>query len=197
MKISGKFILKVAGTLTAISLVVAALLAVVNGITADKIAALNEQNTKIALSAVAVNEGSDFKKVDATADMIAAASAKSGKLKEIYEVIYSGNSVGYAVKVVAGGSQGDIEMVVGVDENKAVTGVSIVSNAETSGIGSKVMNNEPNKAGTGVLSQFIGLSGAGTLVVGSNVTAISGATVSTKGVTKGVNAALAAVEAMG
>ena len=61
MKISGKFILKVAGTLTAISLVVAALLAVVNGITADKIAALNEQNTKIALSAVAVNEGSDFK----------------------------------------------------------------------------------------------------------------------------------------
>lgn len=197
MKISGKFILKVAGTLTAISLVVAALLAVVNGITADKIAALNEQNTKIALSAVAVNEGSDFKKVDATADMIAAASAKSGKLKEIYEVIYSGKSVGYAVKVVTGGSQGDIEMVVGVDENKAVTGVSIVSNAETSGIGSKVMNNEPNKAGTPVLDQFIGLSGAGTLVVGSNVTAISGATVSTKGVTKGVNAALAAVEAMG
>lgn len=197
MKISGKFILKVAGTLTAISLVVAALLGVVNGITADKIAALNEQNTKIALSAVAVNEGSDFKKVDATADMIAAASAKSGKLKEIYEVTYSGKSVGYAVKVVAGGSQGDIEMVVGVDENKAVTGVSIVSNAETSGIGSKVMNNEPNNAGTPVLDQFIGMSGAGTLVVGSNVTAISGATVSTKGVTKGVNAALAAVEAMG
>ena len=38
---------------------------------------------------------------------------------------------------------------------------------------------------------------AGTLTVGTNVDAISGATVSTKGVTTGVNAALAAVAAMG
>ncbi|NLU24806.1 MAG: FMN-binding protein [Clostridiales bacterium] len=197
MKISGKFILKVAGTLTAISLVTAALLGIVNGITADKIAAINEENTKVALSAVVVNEGSDFKKMEVTDAMTAAASANSGKLKEVYEVTFNGETVGYAVKVVAGGSQGDIEMVVGADKDKAVTGVSIVSNAETSGIGSKVMNNDPNSAGTPVLDQFVGMSGAGSLVVGSNVTAISGATVSTKGVTKGVNAALAAVEALG
>ena len=38
MKISGKFILKVAGTLTVIALVVAALLGVVNNVTKDKIA---------------------------------------------------------------------------------------------------------------------------------------------------------------
>ena len=197
MKISGKFILKVAGTLTAISLVTAALLGIVNGITAVKIAAINEENTKVALSAVVVNEGSDFKKMEVTDAMTAAASANSGKLKEVYEVTFNGETVGYAVKVVAGGSQGDIEMVVGADKDKAVTGVSIVSNAETSGIGSKVMNNDPNSAGTPVLDQFVGMSGAGSLVVGSNVTAISGATVSTKGVTKGVNAALAAVEALG
>lgn len=48
-----------------------------------------------------------------------------------------------------------------------------------------------------VLDQFIGMSGAGTLAVGSNITAISGATVSTKGITMGANAALAAVEALG
>ena len=41
MKISGKFILKVAGTLTVISLVVAALLGLVNNVTADKIAAID------------------------------------------------------------------------------------------------------------------------------------------------------------
>ena len=46
--------------------------------------------------------------------------------------------------------------------------------------------------------QFIGKSAAdGTLTVGTNVDAITGATVSTKGVTAGVNAALAAVAAMG
>ena len=41
MKIEGKFILKVAGTLTAISLVVAALLGATNALTEDKIAAIN------------------------------------------------------------------------------------------------------------------------------------------------------------
>ena len=41
MKISGKFILKVAGTLTVISLVVAALLGLVDNVTADKIAAID------------------------------------------------------------------------------------------------------------------------------------------------------------
>ena len=53
MKISGKFILKVAGTLTIISLVVALLLGLVNGVTADKIAAIDAENTRIAMSAVA------------------------------------------------------------------------------------------------------------------------------------------------
>ena len=52
MKISGKFILKVAGTLTVISLIVAALLGLVNNVTADKIAAIDAENTRIAMSAV-------------------------------------------------------------------------------------------------------------------------------------------------
>ena len=83
-------------------------------------------------------------------------------------------------------------MMVGLDAEGAVTGVSIVSNSETSGIGSKVMNNEPLNSGTGVLDQFIGKSAAdGELTVGKNVDAISGATVSSKGGTTGGNAAVA------
>ena len=46
MKIEGKFIFKVAGTLTAISLVVALLLGLTNMLTADKIAAINKQKTE-------------------------------------------------------------------------------------------------------------------------------------------------------
>ena len=191
MKISGKFILKVAGTLTVISLVVAALLGAVNGVTADQIAAINEQNTKIALAAVAP-EGAAFDPVEVSGQ-VADAAAAYGTLSEMYSM----STGGYACKVVASGSQGNIEMIVGVDDANTVTGVSIVSNAETSGIGSKVMGNEPNSAGVPVLDQFIGMSGAGTLAVGKTITPISGATVSTKGVTAGVNAALAAVEALG
>ena len=51
MKISGKFILKVAGTLTVISLVVALLLGLVNGVTKDKIAAIEAEKTRVAMSA--------------------------------------------------------------------------------------------------------------------------------------------------
>ena len=128
--------------------------------------------------------------------MIDAANEQGGKLSEVYEVQSGGDTIGYAFKVTASGSQGNIVMIVGVDTDLTVTGVSIVKASETAGIGSKVIDNEATSAGTGALDQFVGKSGAGTLVVKQNIDAVTGATVSTKGVTKGVNAALAAAEAM-
>lgn len=191
MKISGKFILKVAGTLTAIALVVAAMLGVVDMVTRDKIDAINAEKTNQALAAVAP-EGAEFTPVELS-DAAVSAAAAYGTLDSMYEM----STGGYAMKIVASGSQGSIEMIVGVDGNKALTGVSVVSHAETGGIGTKVINNDPNTAGVPVLDQFIGMSGSGSLVVGKSVTAISGATVTTKGITAGCNAALAAVEALG
>ncbi len=197
MKISGKFILKVAGTLTVIALVVAALLGVVNNVTKDKIAEQDAENTRIAMSAVAP-EGSEFgDKMDISDAVAAAASAQGGKIVEMYPMTNGGADAGYVVKVSASGSQGTITMMVGVDANKAITGISVVSHSETSGIGTKVVGNELNSAGVPVLDQFVGMSGSGSLVVGKNVIAVSGATVSTKGITMGANAALAAVEALG
>ena len=197
MKISGKFILKVAGTLTVIALVVAALLGVVNNVTKDKIAEQDAENTRIAMSAVAP-EGSEFgDKMDISDAVAAAASAQGGKIVEMYPMTNGGADAGYVVKVSASGSQGTITMMVGVDANKAITGISVISHSETSGIGTKVVGNEPNSAGEPVLDQFIGMSGSGSLVGGKNVIAVSGATVSTKGITMGANAALAAVEALG
>jgi electron transport complex protein RnfG len=153
------------------------------------------------MAAVVADPASTFSdKLDITDDMTAAAATYKTKVIEVYQVTGSdGSAAGYAVKVDASGSQGTIEMMVGVDADQTVTGVSIVSNAETSGIGSRVMGNEPLAgSGVGVLDQFVGMSHAdGDLVVGSNVDAISGATVSSKGVTSGVNGALAVVEAMG
>ena len=197
MKISPKFILKVAGTLTVISLVVAAMLGLVNSITADKIAEIDAENTRISMSAVAP-EGSEFgDKMELTETAVAAAAAQGGKLMEMYPVTNGGAEAGYVLKISASGSQGSIVMMVGVDANKAITGISVVSHAETSGIGTKVVGNDLSAAGEPVLDQFIGLSGAGSLVVGSNITPITGATVSTRGITTGANAALAAVDALG
>ena len=197
MKISGKFILKVAGTLTVISLVVAALLGLVDNVTADKIAEIDAANTREAMSAV-VPEGSEFTdKLEISQEVLDAAAAQGGKITELYGVKNAGADAGYVMKISASGSQGSIVMMVGVDADKAITGISVVSHAETSGIGTKVVGNEPNTAGVPVLDQFQGMSGAGSLVVGKTITAISGATVSTKGITMGANAALAAAEVLG
>jgi electron transport complex protein RnfG len=195
-----KYIIKLTVTLFVTCLIVAGLLGGVNAITADKIADINWANTVTAMKEVVADpDNTEFSDaMDLTDEMTAAASAAGGTLDSVYEAQAGGEKAGYAIKVITSGSQGNIEMMVGVDAEGVVTGVSIVSNSETSGIGSKVMSNQPTAAGVGVLDQFEGKSAAdGTLAVGSNVDAISGATVSSKGVTAGVNAALAVAGVIG
>ena len=196
-----KYIIKLTVTLFATCVIVAGLLGLVNMVTKDKIAAINWETTQTAMKAVVADpDNTEFSEaLENTDAMSAAAKAAGGTLDSVYEVLVGGENAGYAIKVVASGSQGNIEMMVGVDAEGVVTGVSIVDNSETSGIGSKVMSNEPLSSGVGVLDQFQGKSAAadGTLTVGKNVDAISGATVSSKGVTAGVNAALAVAGAIG
>lgn len=189
-----KYITKLTVTLLVTCVIVAGLLGLVNGVTAGPIALINQQKTEQAMAQV-VSDPSSFQAVaELPQAAVDAATAAGGTLTELYD----GQGAGYVLKVVASGSQGNIEMMVGVDGDGVVTGVSIVDNSETAGIGSKVMENEPLASGTGVLDQFTGKSAAdGTLAVGTNVEAITGATVSTRGVTTGVNAALAAVAALG
>ena len=192
------YIIKLTVTLLVTCVVVAAALGGVNAVTEEKIDAINWAKTVEAMKAVVADPDNTTlsDKLTLTDEMTAAAGSVT--LDSVYEAQVGGATVGYAIKVVASGSQGKIEMMVGVDGEGTVTGVSIVKNAETAGIGSKVMTNMPTASGVGVLSQFEGKSAAdGLLAVGTNVDAISGATVSTRGVTNGVNAALAVAGVMG
>ena len=192
------YIIKLTVTLFLTCVVVAAALGGVNAVTEEKIDAINWENTVTAMKAVVADpENTTFSDALPLTDEMTAASG-SVTLDSVYEAQVDGQTAGHAIKVVSSGSQGKIEMMVGVDAEGTVTGVSIVKNSETSGIGSKVMTNMPTAAGVGVLSQFEGKSAAdGTLTVGANVDAISGATVSTRGVTNGVNAALAVAGVLG
>ena len=195
-----KYLIKLTVTLFLTCVVVAGALGAVNMVTKDKIAAINLEKTQTAMKAVVADpDNSTFSDALALTDeMTAAALAGGGTLTEAYEVLVGGAPAGHALKIVASGSQGSIEMMVGLDAEGAVTGVSVVKHAETAGIGTKVVDNEPNNAGVGVLDQFVGKSAADApLNVGSNVDAITGATVSTKGITAGVNAALSVAGVLG
>ena len=200
MKMDPKYIIELTVKLFATCVVVAGLLGVVNMVTEPNITAINKAKTEEAMKAVVADaDNSTFSDpLEITADMEAAAASAGASVTEAYAVEAGGAAAGHALKIVASGSQGSIEMMVGLDAEGAVTGVSVVKNSETAGIGSKVMDNEPNAKGVGVLDQFIGKSAAdGALNVGSNVDAITGATVSTKGVTTGVNAAIAVAGVLG
>ena len=195
-----KYIIELTVKLFATCLIVAGLLGVVNMVTAPNIIAINKAKTEEAMKAVVADaDNSTFSDpMEITAEMEAAAASAGGSVTEAYAVEAGGAAAGHALKIVASGSQGSIEMMVGLDAEGVVTGVSVVKNAETAGIGSKVIDNEPNNKGVPVLDQFIGKSAAdGTLNVGSNVDAITGATVSTKGITTGVNAAIAVAGVLG
>ena len=193
-----KYLIKLTVTLFVTCVIVAGLLGFVNKLTLPNITAANERKTAEAIQQVLPEMEGSPTVMELTDEMTAAASGTGATVTEAYEAQAGGSVIGHALKIVASGSQGNIVMMVGLDAEGAVTGVSIVSNAETSGIGSKVMNNEPLNSGTGVLDQFIGRSAAdGELTVGKNVDAISGATVSSKGVTTGVNAALAVAGLLG
>ena len=194
-----KYIIELTIKLFLTCVIVAGLLGGVNAITADKIAAINLEKTQEAMKLVVADPSSTFSDpMEITAEMEAAAASAGGTVTEAYAVEAGGAAAGHALKIVASGSQGSIEMMVGLDAEGAVTGVSVVKNSETAGIGSKVIENEPNNKGVPVLDQFIGKSAAdGTLNVGSNVDAITGATVSTKGITTGVNAAIAVAGVLG
>ena len=196
-----KYIIKLTVTLFATCLVVAFCLGLVNGVTLPNITASNLAKTNAALAAVypEIDEaGFDASEIEVT-DAVAAAGEYKATVTNVYAITDGGAEAGYAVKLDVSGSQSTISMVVGLDTEGAVTGVSVVKSGETSGIGSKVtVDNAPTASGIPVLDQFIGKTADNQpLKVGGNVDAISGATVSTKGVTSGVNGALAAFAAIG
>ncbi len=198
VQLDPKYILKLAGILMIIAAIVAVLLGVVNGVTKDKIAALQAQ--KLQQSLELVFPGATFEKVAVTDELTAIAgqeNAESG-----LKAIYAASTGGYAIEVLPTGFNGALDVIVGVDAEGAVVGISVISHAETAGIGTEVAKDKPNKNGVGVLTQFYGrTAGADNLFTvnsGSNqVDAISGATVTTKAITRGVNAATLVAEQLG
>ena len=176
------YVLRLALTLLAIAAVVAALLAAVNSVTAPVIAQLNETRTQQAIEAVLPGGGqkADVPAVDAGAPV---------------SEVYKGEN-GYAVKVAPSGFGGAIEMMVGVDNEGKVLGISIIKHAETPSLGAVAA--AMGSAGENFRGSFAGLSG--TVAVskdGGEADTISGATITSRAVAVGVNAALAAAAAMG
>ncbi len=168
--------------LFAVTAIVALLLGLVDFITRDKIAANIKAKTDAAMSAVLAAD--EYTALDSFTD-------NSGLINTVYKATNSdGSFVGYVSEVSPSGFGGTINLVVGIDTAGTVTGISIVKMTETSGLGANASN-------TSFREQYVGKSG--TLAVdkdGGDIAVLTGATVTSRAVTDGVNAVLAAVAGM-
>ncbi len=175
-----KYVLRLALILLLITGVVAAILAGVNSITKPIIDALTAEKTQAAIEAVLPGGGESIAYTDETG-LVAA--------------VYKGET-GYAVQVTPTGFDGTITMMVGVDFDGNVLGISIIDQSETAGLGA--VSAADTSAGQSFRSQFIGTSGSVSVTKdGGEIDAITGATITSRGVCTGVNAALACIAAMG
>ena len=174
-----KFVLRLALTLLAITAVVAVCLAGVNMITAPAIAELNAQKTQEAIELVLPGGGEvvDFPET------------------ALVSTVYASDS-GYAVEVTPGGFDNTITMMVGIDKSGSVLGISIISHTETAGLGAVAAAGTP--AGEAFRNEFVGATGSVSVSKdGGDVEAITGATITSRAICVGVNAALEVVGKMG
>lgn len=177
-----RYVLRITLTLLIIAAVVAALLAVVNQITLPIIEKANAEKVQKAIETVLPGgfqeEITDF-------------SDKTGLISKVYK-----GENGYALEVTPTGFDGTITMMVGVDFDGKVLGISIVSHTETAGLGAVAAGK--NAAAIAFREQFIGQSGQVQISKdGGSIDAITGATITSRAVCEGVNAALACVAELG
>ena len=174
------YILRLALTLLAITAVVAAALAGVNTVTAPAIAELNAQKTQQAIELVLPGGGEQLSEIPAV---------------DLVSKVYA-SETGYAIEVTPGGFDNTITMMVGVDKAGSVLGISIIKHTETAGLGAVAAAGTP--AGESFRGQFVGASGSVSVTKdGGQMDAITGATITSRAVCAGVNAALECAAKMG
>ena len=169
---NASYILRLTVTLLLITAVVAGLLGLVNYLTEDRIAALQNEKAESAMREVL--EADAYEPVPTDHEGVTA--------------LYRAGDRGYVVRVSVNGFGGAVDMMVGVDPEGSVTGVSIISHSETASLGAKCTRED-------FRAQFAGA--ADTLAVrkdGGTIDALTGATVTSRAVTKGVNLALECVK---
>ena len=175
-----KYVLRLAGTLFLITAIVAMALAAVNSVTAPAIAQLNYEKTQAAIQAVLPGGGDEIDFTDDTG---------------LVSVVYKGEA-GYAVQVAPGGFDGPITMMVGVDFEGNILGISVIKHTETAGLGAVAA--AKTSAGENFRAGFVGQSGSVAVTKdGGAIDSITGATITSRAVCDGVNAALGCIANMG
>ena len=179
-----KKILKLTLILFLISAIVAGVLGVVNEVTKDRIEEQKQIKTAKAYAAVLPSEGYEELELDLSA------------YSNIDSISKATGGEGYVVKTSFSGAQGNITMVVGVDNDYKCTGISIISHAETYGLGANAAST--SDVGVTWRAQFVGQDKNMAITkAGGTIDALTGSTITSRSVAEAAANAISVVESLG
>ena len=178
--------------LTLVVLLSVVALTLVDGVTAERIAANKREAIKQMLAAL-FPEMADFV-YDEETGLYSLYDERAVSLDEETgesSVDQSFPAVGYAFMTNGKGYGGKIGILIGLETNRALRGIRIISHQETPGLGAKIIDVD-------FLSQFAGLVPDQLVLArdGGAVDAITGATISSRAVAEGVAAGLVDMSAI-
>jgi len=170
-------ILKLGIILFVITAIAVALLSYVNEITKEPIARQKEIATQKALNNVLPGDG-EFELLDSDLSN-----------EDIIGKIYKSDN-GYVFIVYPKGYGGEIELFVGIDNNSKVSGIEITSHTETPGLGANATNQEfKDQYKDKSAENIIEVKKGATTKDEPEISALTGATITSRAITKGVNSA--------
>lgn len=183
-----------------ITFVCALLLGMANGVTAPLIEK-NQAETRDAAMAEII-PGASFEDLGLTlsAEEVAAAGVTmpagrtASAISGVYKATVDGADAGYCLEVQPKGFGGTLTLIVGINADGTVAGAKVTSHSETPGLGAKSQS-DPTW-----ITQYAGQVADGQLAVskdGGTINAITGATITSRAVTDGVNTAAAYVATLG
>ena len=163
--------------LSGICLVCSALLGTVYAVTKAPIAASEVQKVNAAIAAVTPSF-----------DNVPSEAVRDVEGGQIYTATNGGEPVGYAIKVSVGGFGGPLQLMVGFTPDGTVYNTSVISHAETPGLGAKLTdeNIAPRQQAKGKNPATNNLS---VKKDGGEIDAITASTITSRAFLKGVNAA--------
>jgi len=170
-------------------------LAYVNSVTEPRV----DENNKIAEQESLRNvydDADNFLDAKTGEELMTEGIDVSDNIEKLYTAQKGGQSVGYVVSVFSSGYGGKMKILVGIDNDLNIKGISLVSHNETPGLGANA-NNPKFK------DQFLVEAPRKEFNVvkrvpndDSEIQAITAATVTSKAVTKGVNEAVELVRSI-
>ncbi|WP_291582482.1 RnfABCDGE type electron transport complex subunit G [Clostridium sp. UBA6640] len=173
--------LKLGGILLTIAAIAGIILGIAYSVTMEPIMAKEKEEKNAAMREI-LPDAEDFEEFKFD-------NAETPEILAVQSGVKSGENVGYCLNVSTKGYGGDINMMVGISSDGTIKGIKILSHGETPGLGAKAaepefMDKFKDKKAETELNVVKGASSGD-----DQISALSGATITSKAVADGVNIA--------